>query len=224
MQAQELILLFTQNSNPKVAEPMAKYMKHHFEFYGIPAPIRKQLQKEFIQAQKKLKTIDWTSLYYLWEHGKREVQIVVLDCLWQVKQKLKTSDLPHLQNLIETHSWWDSVDSIDQLVGVLLKKDPATLTPIIVAWSIHSNFWVRRVSINCQLGFRLQTNWELLRSCLLNNLQQKQFFIAKAVGWSLREYAKYAPETVIDFLNTHQKIMQPLSIREANKYLKVVFS
>jgi 3-methyladenine DNA glycosylase AlkD len=221
MTPEKLLLTFENNADSNLATPMAKYMKNHFAFYGIPSPKRKELQKEFIQAQKKLKSIDWDALYFLWENGRREIHYVVLDCLWTLKGKLQLIDLPHLKNLIETHSWWDSVDCVDQLVGVLFKKYPKALKTELLEWSMSQNFWLKRVSINCQLGFKTTTDWDFLQTVLLHNLAEKEFFVAKAVGWSLRDYARHAPETVINFLLTNHQNMQALSVREANKHLRI---
>lgn len=86
-------------------------------------------------------------------------------------------------------------------------------------WSQDENIWVRRVAINHQLLRKNQTNTILLKQILCNNLNDTEFFINKAIGWSLRDYSKTNPEWVRQFIQTHKEHMAPLSIREASKYI-----
>ena len=89
----------------------------------------------------------------------------------------------------------------------------------MLQWSVDPDFWVRRIAIDHQLGRKEQTDTQLLEKILLNNLGSTEFFINKAIGWSLREYFKTNPEWVRDFLKAHRTRMNPLSIREASKYI-----
>ena len=62
-------------------------------------------------------------------------------------------------------------------------------------------------------------NINLLAEIIENNLDRKEFFINKAIGWALRDYSKTNPRWVQQFIMTHQEGLSSLSIREANKYL-----
>ena len=54
---------------------------------------------------------------------------------------------------------------------------------------------------------------------LVNNFGSSEFFINKAIGWSLRDYSKTNQDWVKNFVETHKDKMDKLSIREASKYL-----
>lgn len=90
---------------------------------------------------------------------------------------------------------------------------------LMLKWSQDSDFWVRRVAIEYQLLKKDQTNKELLRQILQNNLNDQEFFINKAIGWALRDYSKTNPEWVNEFIEENRDGLSKLSIREGSKYL-----
>jgi 3-methyladenine DNA glycosylase AlkD len=78
---------------------------------------------------------------------------------------------------------------------------------------------LRRIAIDHQLGRKDKTDAALLAQIIENNLGQAEFFINKAIGWSLREYSKTNPDWVRAFIDEHRADMAGLSIREASKYI-----
>ena len=132
---------------------------------------------------------------------------------------LKDTDLPKLECLVVTKSWWDTVDILDRVVGSLVYDKPE-LEKIILEWSLSDNIWLRRVAIDHQLLRKEKTNVRLMEKILLNNLDQTEFFINRAIGWALRDYSKANPEWVASFIEKNKGRMAELSIKEASKYLK----
>lgn len=131
---------------------------------------------------------------------------------------LKDSDLPKLEQLVVTKSWWDTVDILDRVVGSLVYNKPE-LEKIILQWSLSDNIWLRRVAIDHQLLRKEKTNVQLMEKILLHNLNQTEFFINKAIGWALRDYSKKNPSWVACFIEKNKERMAELSIKEASKYL-----
>lgn len=84
-------------------------------------------------------------------------------------------------------------------------------------WSVDENIWIRRVSLLHQLSLKEKTNTKLLKEVILNNLDEEEFFIRKAIGWALREYAKTDEQWVIDFVDMYEEQLSSLSVREALK-------
>lgn len=209
--------IFHQAANPEKAIPMKAYMRNQFEFLGITAPERKILIRDFFKTID-LTTIDWDFVQQCWEQPEREFQYLGIAYLIKLKKRLTIEDIPRLRQLILTKSWWDTIDSLDKLLGILALNNPI-VEAILLEWSTDENIWVRRVAIDHQILRRAQTNTDLLEKILLNNLGQSEFFINKAIGWSLRDYSKTNPEWVSDFIARHQEKMAPLSIREGSKYL-----
>jgi 3-methyladenine DNA glycosylase AlkD len=110
------------------------------------------------------------------------------------------------------------VDGIDVIIGDVALRFPE-VNDTLLAWSIDENIWLRRIAIDHQLMRKEKTNTELLERILVNNFGQTEFFINKAIGWSLRDFSKTNPDWVRGFIERHRHEMAPLSIKEAGKYV-----
>lgn len=212
-----LLQRFTQAENPENATQMARYMRNQFSFLGIRAPERKRIFREYMKEHNPT-AIDWNFINQCWQEDAREYQYFAVDYLIKLKKHLTPAEIPMIKQLIETKSWWDTVDGLDELLGFLAYQQPG-VEACMLEWSRDSNFWVRRVAINHQLLRKEKTNTALLEQIIGNNLEQSEFFINKAIGWSLRDYSKTNPDWVRQFIEKHHAQMASLSIREASKYL-----
>ena len=218
MSLADLLMELDVAKNPEKAGPMEAYMRHQFSFLGIAAPERNVLYKKYFPSAKKTKVIDWDFVDTCWEKEPREYQYVAANYLKAMQSYLTKDDLPKLEHLVVTKSWWDTVDILDRVVGSLVYDKPE-LGEIILQWSLSDNIWLRRVAIDHQLLRKEKTNVQLMEKILINNLDQTEFFINKAIGWALRDYSKINPEWVARFIEKNRKRMAELSIKEASKYL-----
>mgnify|MGYP000875360207 CR=1 FL=1 len=217
MNVEELVKELKAVANPDDAVAMRAYMRNKFDFLGVKTPARRKLSKAFFKQQTD-SVIDWDFINEAWNNPYRELQYAALDYLEIRKKFLTPSDLPRLKKLAQTKSWWDTIDFLDRLVGSIITRFPET-KEIILAWSCDEDFWLRRLAIGHQLLRKEETNTELLEKILVNNLDQTEFFINKAIGWALRDYSKTNPDWVRDFIHRHRAEMAALSIREGSKYL-----
>ena len=112
----------------------------------------------------------------------------------------------------------DTIDGLDRIVGNIAFFDER-INNLMLEWSTDDDFWVRRIAIDHQLCRKDKTNTQLLEKILVNNFGSSEFFINKAIGWSLRDYSKTNPDWVRNFVETYKDKMDKLSIREASKYL-----
>ena len=197
---------------------MSKYMKNKFEFFGVGASERNEIWKPYFKEAKKTKKIDWDFIEICFKHDKRECQYTAAYYLKYMKKFLVEDDIPKLKELVLTKSWWDTVDILDKVIGSIIYNNK-NLYPIILEWSKDDNIWLRRVAIDHQLLRKENTDEQLLEKILINNLNHKEFFVNKAIGWALRDYSKTNPQWVRNFIEVHKENMASLSIREASKYL-----
>ena len=204
--------------DPHKATPMEAYMRYQFSFLGIAAPERNALYKKYFPSAKKTKLIDWDFVDTCWEKEPREYQYVAANYLKAMQSYLTENDLPKLERLVVTKSWWDTVDILDRVVGSLVANHPE-LEEVLLKWSLSDNIWLRRVAIDHQLLRKENSNVQLMEKVLLNNLDQTEFFINKAIGWALRDYSKTNPEWVASFIEKNKERMTDPSIKEASKYL-----
>ncbi|MCY1635532.1 DNA alkylation repair protein [Marinifilum sp. D737] len=219
MQTKTILIVeqFRKNSNEANARKMSAYMKNHFPFLGLPKPQRVELSKDFLRKITKEKMIDWNLVNYLWELSEREFQYLALEYLAKLKKQLEKPDISNIEQLIVTKSWWDSVDVLAPLVGVLCKKYPELKTEVLDDWIISSNIWLKRVSILFQLKYKNDVDTEFLSKTIIANNLSNEFFVNKAIGWALRQYSKFNPDWVKEFISKYP--LSPLSIREGSKYL-----
>ena len=213
--------LFEQNANPAQAGPMKKYMRDQFEYLGIKTPESVALQKEFY-SQYGLPSITELDaiLRDLWALPQREFQYVGVGLLGRCEGKLPARFIKTIEYLILTKSWWDTVDSIaGGTVGVHFLRFPEVREKYLSKWRGSDNFWLRRTTILFQLGYKQNTDFDLLCDIICENLGSKEFFINKAIGWALRQYARTDPKAVRKFVNA-TKQLSPLSRREAMKHLE----
>ena len=204
------------------AVPMAAYMRNQFAFYGIPAAVRRQAYKDDIKAFKRAPAIDYDFLNLCFGDSHREMQYFVVDALAGVQRRLTPDDVRYIEPYLRHKQWWDTIDGLDKIVGRIGLNDPAyrpAIEKTMRNWAQDDNFWMRRAAIDHQRGMKEQTDPELLAELIEMNLGSKEFFINKAIGWSLREYSKTDAKWVAHFLDTHRAEMAHLSVSEASKYL-----
>lgn len=213
----EILALLNENADSRQAEKMSAYMKNMFPFAGIPKPKLKELIKPFLKATAR-EPIDWQFVFELWDADLREAQYVALEYLRRHHKMLNPSDIDRLKRLITTKSLWETVDTLDALVGEIVMKDES-LKATMLEWAKDENIWLRRVAIDFQQGFKSDTDAELLGEIIRINLGSREFFINKAIGWSLRDYGKTDPDWVRKFVGEYGENMASLSIKEATKLL-----
>ena len=209
---------FEEKEDKENAAQMAKYMRNQFVFYGLSTPKRKAVYKDFLKEEKKSGQIDWAFLDRCYEDEHREFQYLVCDYLTVMDNFLAYDDIPRIKAYIKCKSWWDTTDSLDRVIGQIGLRD-SRVDALMLEWSLDDDFWVRRVAIDHQLCRKEKMNTELLEKILVNNFGSDEFFINKAIGWSLRDYSKTNPEWVRAFVEKHADRMAKLSVKEAGKYI-----
>ena len=218
MKLLDLITDFEENRNELLAESMSKYMQDKFRFLGVRGATRMEIYKKYFPEARKSKAIDWDFIENCWNKEEREFQYVVVYYLKAMQKFLKREDISRLKYLIVTKSWWDTVDLLAKVVGSLVIGIEG-YDQIMLEWSKDSNIWLKRVAILYQLSLKDKVDEIILDKILVNNLGDNEFFINKAVGWALRDYSKFNPEWVREFIRKNKDNMANLSIREASKYI-----
>ncbi len=218
MELMQLIDDFHNHKDEQQAAGMSAYMRDQFPFLGIPTPLRKKLCREYFKAAKKSGTVDWAFVKACWDNPYREFQYAAIDYLALMQKFLTPGDVPRIKELALSKPWWDTIDGLDKIMGNIALSYPE-INEVLIAWSTDESLWLRRIAIDHQLQRKDHTNTELLEKILVNNLGSSEFFINKAIGWSLRDYSKTEPAWVRQFIEAHKEKLAPLSIREASKYL-----
>ena len=215
-----MIRFINENKDKEFSIFMENYMRNKFMFLGIRAPKRKELEK-ILFKDANLNKIDKKFVLELYNKEYREYQYIAIDYLIKLKKKLLLEHVELIKYLIENKSWWDTVDIISSnLLGEICKKYPNIINEKIISWSKDKNLWIRRSSIIFQLRYKNYTSINVLVKVIENNLTDENFFIQKAIGWSLREYSKTNPKWVRTFVHSYEKKLSYLALKEAQKFIK----
>ena len=223
--------IFKENQNVKNAKEMKNYMKDKFEFYGIKAPDRRELVKEYMKKANRLTYVDLHFVIIkLWQLPQREHQYFAIELLQKYNKEFEEKIIELFEYMVTNKSWWDTVDVISKkLVGEYFKSYEKNISEYMEKWLNSDNIWLKRAALLFQLGYKEDTDEELMFELIRKLKEEEGFFLQKAIGWSLREYSKVKPESVKQFIeNTNLsgfarkegmkrlKEYSPLNVHEGN--------
>lgn len=212
---------FQQNANRALAIPMENYMKNNFTFLGIKTEERRTIFKTNYEKYKsEIKANFRTICWELFNKKEREFHQCAIDILVkEIKKKYVIEDMQLIENFLITNSWWDSVDTIAKyVVGGYLEQFPEETFKVIERFSNSDTMWLNRTAIIFQLSYKEKTNFDLLKAECEKHKESKEFFIQKAIGWALRDYSRFNPNRVKEYVNSTN--LKPLSQREALRNIK----
>jgi 3-methyladenine DNA glycosylase AlkD len=204
--------------DPDRAAGAAAYMRDRFPFLGIGAPAQKALSREVLAGLPTPAEDDLTAVARAcWALPEREYQYFAVGLLRRHVRVCSAAFLPVTRELVTTKPWWDTVDALaGRVVGPLVSAHPR-LVATMDEWSTDDDLWLVRTAILHQLFYRSATDARRLFAYCARQAGHRDFFVRKAIGWALREYAKTDPAAVRSFVDTHRDTLSGLSVREALK-------
>ncbi|MGP3770811.1 DNA alkylation repair protein [Streptomyces sp. SDT5-1] len=205
-------------ADPERAANMRAYMKDVAPFLGLASPVRRELSRTVLAGTARPDERDLTAVALrCWALPEREYAYFAIDVLRRHVTALTSGFLPVARELITTVPWWDTVDHLAaHIVGGLVAADPA-LRADMDAWIEDDDLWVVRTALLHQLRHKDATDTDRLFAYCLRRSDHPDFFVRKAIGWALREYAKTDADAVRSFVAAHRDALSPLSVREALK-------
>jgi 3-methyladenine DNA glycosylase AlkD len=210
--------------DPARAETMRAYMKSALPYHGVPSPACRTIFRELL-AEHPLDDRDaWlATIRALWDGATHREEWYAALALARHRRYAAYRDpdaLDLYRHLVVTGAWWDVVDDVaTHLVGPLLLAHPDGVRPEILRWATDEDRWLRRSAVICQVGAKGGTDLELLSAAVEANLDDRDFFLRKAIGWALRQHARVDPGWVRTFVAAHDDRLSGLSRREALKHV-----
>jgi 3-methyladenine DNA glycosylase AlkD len=209
-------------ADPSKAAAMQAYMKSSMPYHGVPTPLLRQVCKAAFSRLQFASAAQWqTEVLNLWRPARfREERYAALYLAGDKRGRpfQTVSAMKLYEELIVTGAWWDYVDDIAaHRIGAILSDYPAPMRRKMLSWSRSSNLWKRRAAIICQLGFKAETDLELLYACIEPSLGSREFFLQKAIGWALRQYAWTDAIEIKKYVTRNRGRLSALSCREAMK-------
>jgi len=206
-------------ADPSLAPGQQAYMKSTMPYLGVTLPIARRLATQAARGVDDAEELRHAATV-LWReatHREERYAATTLIGLRPLRARLDMLDLH--EEMIRTGAWWDHVDEVASRVTEVLGAHPLEVTQLMLRWTADDDIWIRRVSIISQLRRKEATDRELLTIAIESNIRDTDFFIRKAIGWALREYAKTDPDWVRAFVRAHEAELSGLSRREALKHL-----
>jgi len=196
------------------------YMKSAMPFHGVGAEGTREVARAVLGRFPFADAAAWRAgILALWRGAAfREERYVAIELLKapRYREFLDLDTLPVMAEMIATGAWWDYVDAVaTRPLGELLARHPAAMRPTLRAWSKGESLWQRRAAILAQLNFKARTDRALLGRLIAPSLASREFFLAKAIGWALRQFARTDPAWVRAYVEEHRALLAPLAIRQA---------
>jgi 3-methyladenine DNA glycosylase AlkD len=213
----ELRRSLSKVASPDGGQGAKAYMRNQFDFFGVQTPVRRALTRDLMVQSKELTERELIDLCKeLWAQREREFQYVACDLLVKNAKRLSPDFVKRdAKWFITNKSWWDTVDSVRKAIEIIVAANP-DLEEVTDKWIKSSNIWLVRSALIHQLTLGTKTNSErLFRYCELQ-ATEKEFFIAKGLGWALRSYSYTDPKAVTKFVKNHPDLT-PLAKREGLK-------
>lgn len=210
-----------RRADPERAPGAQAYMRSTMPFLGVRVPEVRRLTRQLAREHPPADLAGLESdARRLWDEAEYREERYAASALCGLPMARGRWELvPLHRHVIVTGAWWDHVDETVHRLAELHDAYPERTAELVREWAGEPDLWLRRAAILSQLGRRDRVDPILLTEVIEPNLADREFFVRKAIGWSLREYARVRPEWVRSFVALHEAAMSPLSRREALKHL-----
>jgi 3-methyladenine DNA glycosylase AlkD len=214
--------------DPVIAEQQQRYMKSGMPYHGLAAPELRALLRPHLRAFTPADRPEWErTVRTVWDgatHREEWYAAITLARHRSARDWQDADTLELYRHLVVTGAWWDVVDETAQhLVGACLLADRDRAVPVVRAWAADDDLWLRRTAVICQISHGAEVDRDLLTFAIELNLDDRSFWLRKAIGWALRQHARVDPEWVCAYVDSLGDRLSGLSRREATKHLPVSF-
>ncbi len=198
------------------------YLKSDLRFWGTSQDSIRAAVRDYCEAHPDLTRADLRAIAEtLYATDAHELRAAAIGVLERDREMLDDRDMPWLIALVRKSKSWAYVDWIaPKVIGDVIARDPRARKRLRV-WAKDDDFWVRRTALLTEhdalrAGGGDFALWSRLAESMLD---EREFFIRKAIGWVLREVSKKRPELTYAFLRKHRDRVSRLSLLEGAKYL-----
>lgn len=212
---------FRAAGDPEDARMQKAYMKSELAFHGVRndevRAAAKDLAAELAGRDHESVMAIADGLFRSRYFDIRSAAIALVE---RDKRRLSSADLPLLVDWVRRAHCWAHVDWISTLAGAVVARNPAELSQV-ERWAVDEDFWVRRLALLALLVELRKGagDFALFDRIATPMVEEREFFIRKAIGWVLRETAKKRPELTFGFLQRERDRVSGLTLREGAKPL-----
>ena len=210
--------------DPARAPAMQAYMKSTMPYLGVSAvPLRAACKALFADMHYETSAQWQADVLGLWrdaQYREERYAALALSGIRATRDFQRIGALAMYEEMIVTGAWWDFIDPIaGQRLAAILANEGPPMRDAMLDWAHSENMWKRRSAILCQLNAKARTDLDLLYACIAPSLDSREFFLRKAIGWALRQYARTDAAEVTRYVAALGDTLSPLSRREAVKHI-----
>jgi 3-methyladenine DNA glycosylase AlkD len=208
-------------STPERAAGSKQYLKSDLDFLGATVPDIRKVAKRVRRAHPDLDHDSVMALAAaLWESTVFELRMSAVEILCLHLPVLEAGDLPTIEAMLRASKTWALVDVLaSTVVGNLITRFP-DLNDELDRWATDDDFWIRRSALLAHLKpLREGGDFTRFSRYADSMLEEKEFFIRKAIGWVLRDMSRNRPEVVAAWVGPRTHRVSGVTIREAVKKL-----
>ena len=198
------------------------YLNSDLDFFGVSVPVvRAALNRAMAESPITERVELLRKSLQCFERDHFEMQLFGVLLLDKYSKLLVPSDLNFIADLIRRCNTWALVDPLSKPASILVDRGLSEVGPILDSWSVDENFWLRRFSLLVLMsGLRRDdSQWDRLVTYADAMIEEKEFFVRKAIGWVLRDLSRVRPDPVVTFVRRHIAVISGVTFREAVKYL-----
>ncbi|MFD4957546.1 DNA alkylation repair protein [Microbacterium sp. NPDC058389] len=214
--AEDIRSALREAADPDRAPGQQAYMKSDMPFLGVRVPDARRVAKSRAKGRDAA-ALRATALE-LWDAADhREERYAAMALLSLAPVRADPAVVPLVEHMVRTGQWWDYTDELAHRLAELHDARPIETAALVHTWARDPDLWIRRIAILSQLGRGIRLDPAVLADTIAPSTADPEFFLRKAIGWALREYARVAPEWVRAYVDEHE--VSPLTRREALKHV-----
>ncbi|MDA1279153.1 MAG: DNA alkylation repair protein [Chloroflexi bacterium] len=216
--AHQLALAGTSERAPR----QKAYLKSDLDFFGTAVPDIRAVLKNTVRVHPAIRRTELLQLSLnCFDSSYFEMHLFGVFLLDRYGAVLEQADLRHIETIVRMCKTWALVDPLSNPGAELVDRGMPEAGPILDEWSVDENFWLRRISMLVLMpGLRRdQEYWDRFVGYADSMIEEREFFIRKAIGWVLRDMSKVRPKPVGEYVRRHIAVMSGVTFREAVKYL-----
>ncbi len=198
-----------------------RYLKSELEFLGATVPQVREAARQALSRGEPSRDQSVALAVALWSVPIFERRLAAVEILRDSVENLVLEDLSLVESLIRDARTWALVDPLAiSVAGPVCERFPE-LAGVLDRWACDDDFWVRRSAMLALLpGLRRgEGDWRRFTRYADEMLEEREFFIRKAIGWILRETGRLRPELVYEWLRPRAARASGVTMREAVKPL-----
>jgi 3-methyladenine DNA glycosylase AlkD len=210
------------HGTPERASGAKRYLKSDLEFIGVATPIFRKLIVQALRTSPRLHRKSLlATVHALWARPVFELRAAAVELLMRHVRLLEERDIEVVETLLRESRTWALVDGLaPRVAGPLFERYP-NVGDALDRWAGDDDFWIRRAALLALLVPLRRGGGDFERFARYADamVDEKEFFIRKAIGWVLREVGKRRPGLVVDWLGPRVNRAAGLTVREAVRYL-----